>query len=64
MLRHNIYEEDEEDFELGGWAVIHDSGDLIADGFDSEEAAQSWLIDNEDMLEDPIEFYHTTEVED
>jgi len=63
MYRRNTYDDDD-DFELGGWAIIHDSGDLIADGFESKRAAQGWLLENEDMLDDPIEFYHITEVED
>lgn len=65
MFRRNVDDyEDEDDFELGGWAVIHEGGDLIADGFDTKLAAQSWLTSNEDMLDDPAEFYHITEVED
>lgn len=59
-------EEDDEDFELGGWAVVHDSGDLIADGFETEASAQAWLkmAADEGQLDDELGSYHVTEVED
>lgn len=60
------YNPDEEDDELGGWAVVHESGDLIADGFENEDTAWTWLYQaSEDgMLEDVVENYDVTEVED
>lgn len=58
--------DDDGDFELGGWAVVHDSGDLIADGFDSQEEAEAWLKSAmaQSLLEDTIRAYHITETEE
>jgi len=55
-----------DDLELGGWAVVHDSGDLIADGFHSQGEAQEWLQQTiiEGLLDDAPESYHVTLVED
>jgi len=55
-----------DDMELGGWAVVHDSGDLIADGFNSQGEAQEWLQQTiiEGLLDDVSESYHVTLVED
>ncbi len=62
---NNAWDEDEdEDLEMGGWAVVHVGGDLIQDGFESEDAAWMWLIVNADMLEEPSDHYEVTEVED
>jgi hypothetical protein len=58
--------DEDEDLELGGWAVVHDSGDLIADGFSSREEAKTWLKSafQQNLLDDAVSAYHITETED
>ena len=57
---------DDEDLELGGWAIVHDSGDLIADGFSSQTEAEEWLVEavREGFLDGAPETYHITQTED
>ena len=54
---------DDEDMELGGWAVVDMGGDLIQDGFESEDIARQWITDNEDMLDGDPEHYDVVWVE-